>query len=76
METLSKLYLELRHVIPDETKNVREIYLEETIRQALRSLDHATPRHRNGPVFRAADVLRAAVGLPPLNPGENASDGL
>ena len=76
METLSKLYLELSHVVPKETKNYRDIFFEQSIKNALNALDGATPRQRNGPVYRAADILRSAIGLPPLNIGENPSSGL
>ena len=47
-----------------------------TIPKALRHLDHATPQQRNGPVYQAADMLRKALGLPPMKIGGRPSDGL
>lgn len=43
---------------------------------ALRHLDHATPQQRNGPVYQAADALRAAIGLPAMPIGSKPSMGL
>ena len=49
---------------------------EEAIKQALRHLDYATPNQRNGPVYRAADILRAKLKLPPMTIGGKPSEGL
>ncbi len=75
-ETLSKLYLELANVIPRETKSSRELTYECQIKQALRHLDHATPQQRNGPVYQAADRLRASIGIGPMAVGGKPSDGV
>ncbi len=74
METLSKLYLELAHVVPRDTKSSRELSYELQIKQALKHLDHATPQQRNGPVYQAADRLRSALGIGPMEIGGKPSD--
>lgn len=76
IETLSKLYLELALVVGPATKNYRELDIEARIKTALRHLDHATPAQRNGPVYQAADTLRAILCLPPMNIGGKPSEGL
>lgn len=48
----------------------------ETIMKALRHLDGATPRQRNGPCYKAADILRAALGLPPMSIGGKPTEGM
>lgn len=53
-----------------------EYDLQDAIMKALRHMDHATPRQRNGPVYQAADALRAAIGLRPMSVGGKPSDGL
>ena len=76
-ETLSKLYLELSHVVPDGTKTAKELALQRAIENALRELDFATPQQRNGPCIKAAGILRAAIGLAPMTlPGGKPSEGL
>lgn len=74
-EVLAKLFLELAHVVPG-AKTFRDMKNEATMRKALRHLDHATPQQRNGPCYQAADVLREALGLPPMEIGGKPSDGL
>lgn len=76
METLSKLYLELAHVVPPETKNFRELAAEQAIKKALWQLAESAPLEGGGPIQMAANTLRTAVGLPPLNDGEKPSSGL
>ena len=76
LETLSKLYLELAHVVDLSTKTYRELDTERRVKSALRHLDHATPQQRNGPVYQAADVLRGILYLPPMVVGGKPSDGL
>lgn len=75
-QALCKLYLELAHVVPDGTYTFREKAMRSAMRKALRHLDFATPRDRNGPVYKAADALRIELGLPPLKVGGRPSEGL
>ena len=49
---------------------------EQLMAAALRDLDHATPRQRNGPCIRAADRLRRAFGLAPMALNGRPSEGL
>ena len=53
-----------------------EYDLQTAIMKALRKMDHATPRQRNGPVYQAADILRKAIGFDPMAVGGKPSDGL
>lgn len=75
-ETLSKLYLELANVLPDTTRSSRELMYRNIMKNALMHLDFATPKQRNGPVYRAADELRIGLGLSPMKIGGKPSDGL
>ncbi len=74
-ETLSRLYLELAHVVP-EARTFRDLRNELAMKEALRHLDHATPKQRNGPLYQAADKLRAALGLAPMQIGGKPSEGI
>ena len=53
-----------------------EYGLQTAIMKALRHMDHATPRQRNGPLYRAADILREAIGFGPMAIGGKPSEGL
>ena len=53
-----------------------EYDLQTAIMKALRKMDHATPRQRNGPVYQAADILRKAIGFGPMAVGGKPSEGL
>lgn len=75
-EVLSKLYLELSNVVPNETITQRERLLIDAIKRALKHLDYATPNQRNGPVYQTADVLRRALKMTPMDVGGRPSDGL
>lgn len=50
--------------------------LEAAMKKALKHLDHATPRQRNGPCLQAADTLRKALELPPMELGGRPSEGV
>ena len=53
-----------------------EYNLTTAIMKALRHMDHATPRQRNGPLYHAADILREAIGFGPMTVGGKPSEGL
>lgn len=74
-EIISKLYLELSHVVPAGTKTAREIEVEKLIKKALMHMDYTTPKLRNGPMYQAADSLRKAIGLNPVEIGGKFSEG-
>lgn len=76
MSTLDELYLDLANVVHPETRSSRDLAYEAAIKKALRHLDSATPKQRNGPTYQAADALRNAIGLEPMQIGGRPSDGL
>lgn len=47
-----------------------------SIGKALGHLRDATPRTRNGPCHQAINTLRRAIGLPLMEVGGTATDGL
>lgn len=49
---------------------------EAAIKKALKFLDGATPRQRNGPCIQAANTLREALELPPMELRGRPSDGV
>ncbi len=73
---LQELYLELANVVDERTLSVRDLAYRQAMMKALRHLRHATPQQRNGPVYQAADALRAALGYPPMSIGGDVMEGI
>lgn len=76
MDTLCKIYLELSNVVPVGTKTARELEVERLIKKSLMHMDYTAPQHRNGPMYQAADSLRKAIGLGPVEIGGKFSEGV